>query len=91
MTDKMEEIIERARWQFSALVMKGEIPKPSGREVSVFIAKALRDALATPEVIERATRAAAEADGQVWDDLSCKHIYANMVGAAIQAAIGEGT
>ena len=61
MTDKMEEIIQRARWEFSALVMKGEIPKPSGREVSTFIAKALsdadfihRDELVTDEAIERA-------------------------------------
>lgn len=44
-------------------------------------------------LIERLTRAAAEADGQVWEGLSCKHIYANMAGAIMDelAKSGERT
>jgi hypothetical protein len=41
-------------------------------------------------LIERLTRAAAEADGQVWEGLSCKHTYANMVGATLEELAKSG-
>lgn len=41
-------------------------------------------------LIERLTRAAAEADGQVWEGLSCKHTYANMAGAVLQELAKSG-
>lgn len=59
-----------------------------GRAVPVLDA-AVREYLLSDEVIERTTRAAAEADGQVWEGLSSKMYYANMIGAALSAALGE--
>jgi len=42
------------------------------------------------DLIERLTRAAAEADGQVWDGLTCKQPYANMVGAVMSELVAVG-
>ena len=41
-------------------------------------------------LIERLTRAAAEADGQVWHGLSSKHSYANMAGAILDELVKSG-